>query len=227
MMISSGLLVATASLVAPTVAGADGFTSKSAAQIFKSAVTASGSASSFSVRGTVDQPKMDLSLNLSVSASGASTGSLSINGGHFDIREINGTGYFKGDKTFWTQNGNATTAQLFAGKWIYAPITNSLFSGFRSFLTPRTFIKSFFGTTSGPYTKNKTTTKVNGQQTIGVMSDGPGTMYVSTGGTHVIEKVQGSKAGSSAILTFGSYGDAVHPAKPAGGVSLKSLEAEG
>jgi hypothetical protein len=223
-MISTGLLAVTGSLVVPAVAGADGFTSKGAAQIFKSAVSASGAANSFSVRGSVDQPKMNLSLNLTLSASGAATGTLSINGGLVEIREIAGTGYFKGDTTFWTANSNATTAQLFAGKWIYAPITNSLFSGFRSFLSPKTFIHTFFGTTSGPFTKSSKTTKVDGKQTIGVMSNGPGTMYVATSGTHFIVKVQGSKTGSSAILTFGSYNNSVHPVKPAGGVSLKSLE---
>jgi hypothetical protein len=223
MMISAGLLASAGALVAPAVAGAAGFTSKSAAQIFKTAVSASGGANSFSVRGSVDQPKMDLTLDLSLSSAGAATGTITINGGQFEIREIGSTGYFNGDKAFWTKNGNAATAQLFAGKWIYAPITNSLFSSFRSFLSPSTFVHSFFGTVQGPFTKGKTA-EVDGASTIGVMSDGPGTLYAATSGTHFIEKVQGSKSGSSAVLTFSSYNKAVHPVKPAGGVSLKSLE---
>lgn len=222
-MTSIVLLASAASVFVPTVAGADGFTSKSAAQIFKSAVANSRAATSFSVSGSVDQPKMNLTLNLSLSASGMSEGTLTINGGHIEIREIGKTGYFNADKAFWTTNGDAATAQLFAGKWIYAPITNSLFSSLRSFLSPRTFIQSFFGTDQGPYAKTGNSV-VNGKRVVGVMADGPGTMYVAASGTHFIVKVQGSNSGSTASLTFGSYNVAVHPVKPAGGVSLQSLE---
>lgn len=152
-----------------------------------------------------------------------SEGTLSINGANVEIKEIDGTGYFKGDTAFWTKSASAAAAEVYAGKWIYAPISNSLFSGFRSFFSPKTFIKSFFGTDHGPYTKSSTKV-VNGKRTIGVMSDGPGTMYVATSGTHSIVKVQGSEAGATATLTFGSYGVAVHPVKPAGAVSLESLQ---
>ena len=222
-MIPTLLLLAVSTLVAPSVAGANGFTSKSAGQIFKTAVSDSGAAGSFTVHGDIRQPKMDLTLDLSLSDSGLADGSLSINGGKAQIREISGVGYFEGDTAFWTKNANAATAQLFAGKWIYAPVTNSFFSSFRSFLSPRPFIQSFFGSDQGPYTKG-TTRVIDGKRTIGVMSDGPGTMYVATSGAHVIVNVQGSQGTSSVSLTFGSYGVAVHPVKPADAVSLQSLE---
>ncbi len=222
-VIPAALVAAAVSMAAPSVAGAAGFSSESASQIFKTAVADSAAARSFSVHGDIRQPKMNLSLDLSLSASGASEGSLSINGGDVQIREIAGTGYFKGDKTFWTKNADAATAQLFAGKWVYAPVSNQLFSGFASFLSPRTFIKSFFGTDSGPYSKGSAKV-VNGKHAIGVMSDGPGTMYVETGGSHYIVDVQGSEGSSSAMLTFGSYGAAVNPVKPVGAVSLNGLE---
>ncbi len=210
-------------MVAPSVAGADGFSSKSAEQIFKTAVAASAAASSFSVHGDIRQPKMNLALDLSLSASGSSQGTLSINGGKVQIREIAGVGYFKGDTKFWTKNANAASAQLLAGKWVYAPVSNPLFSGFRSFLSPRSFMKSFFGTDSGPYSKGSSKV-VDGKHVVGVMSDGPGTMYVATGGTHYVVNVQGTEGSSSALLDFGSYGVAVNPVKPAGAISLEGLE---
>jgi hypothetical protein len=210
-------------MFASTIAGASGFSSKSAAQIFKTAIQESSAASSFSVRGTLDQPKMDLSLNLSLSASGMSQGNLTINGGHVQIREITGTGYFNADTAFWTQNGGAAAAAKLAGRWIYAPIGSSLFSGLRSFLSPRPFIHSFFGTDTGPFTKGKLTT-VDGKQTVGVMADGPGTMNVETGAMHYIASISGRDGSSSGSLRFDSYGAAVHPVKPAGAVSLQSLE---
>jgi hypothetical protein len=220
------LLVAATSVVAPTIAAADGFSSKSAAQIFKTGIKASSAASSFSVSGTIDQPKTDLTLNLSLSASGMSQGSLLINGEQVQIRVIGGTGYFNGDAAFWTKNGNAATAQVFAGKWIYAPISNSLFSSLRAFLSPRSFIHSFLGTTKGPYSKSGTSS-ISGKQAVGVRANGPGTMYVETSGGHFVVKVQASTGGSSGSLTFNSYGVPVHPTKPPGGVSLQSLENQG
>ncbi len=222
-MSSAALFGAVLSMIVPSVAGADGFSSKSAEQIFKSAVAASGAASSFSVHGDIRQPKMNLVLNLSLSASGTSEGTLTINGGKVEIREIAGTGYFKGDSKFWTKNGSAASAQLLAGKWVYAPVSDALFSGFRSFLSPRTFIKSFFGSDTGPYSKGSAKV-VDGEHTIGVMADGPGTMYVATGGPHFIVNVRGTEGSASVMVTFGSYGVAVNPVKPVGAISLKGLE---
>jgi hypothetical protein len=220
------LLVTAAALLTPTIAAADGLSSKSAAQIFKTGIKASSAASSFSVSGTIDQAKTDLTLNLHLSASGTSEGSLLINGEHVQIRVIGGTGYFNGDAAFWTKNGNAATAQVFAGKWIYAPITNSLFSSLRAFLSPRSFVHSFLGTAKGPFSKSGSAS-FNGKPAVGVSADGPGTMYVQTGGGHFIVKVQASQSGASGSLTFNSYGVPVHPTRPAGGVSLQSLENQG
>jgi hypothetical protein len=220
------LLVAATALITPTNAGADGFSSKSAAQIFKAGIKASSATSSFSVSGTINQPKTDLTLNLSLSASGMSQGSLVINGEHVQIRVIGGTGYFNGDTAFWTKNGSAAAAQVFAGKWIYAPIANSLFSGLRAFFSPRSFIHSFLGTTKGPFSKSGTAS-FGGKPAVGVSANGPGTMYVETSGGHFIVKVQASTAGSSGALTFSSYGVPVHPTKPPGAVSLQSLQNQG
>jgi hypothetical protein len=224
--IVTSLLVATPAMIAPTIAAADGLSSKSAAQIFKTGIKASSAASSFSVNGTIDQSGTDLTLNLSLSASGASEGSLIINGEHVQIRVIDGTGYFNGDSAFWTKNGNAATAQLFAGKWIYAPITNSLFTSLRAFLKPRSFVHSFLGTAKGPFSKGGTAS-FGGKPAVGVRANGPGTMYVETSGGHFIVKVQASQGGASGSLTFNAYGVPVHPTKPPGGVSLQSLENAG
>jgi hypothetical protein len=220
------LLVAAATVITPTIAAADGLSSKSAAQIFKTGIKASSAASSFSVSGTIDQAKTDLTLNLKLSASGTSEGTLLINGEHIEIRVVGKTGYFNGDAAFWTKNGNASTAQVFAGKWIYAPITNSLFSGLRAFLSPKSFVHSFLGTTKGPFSKSGTKS-FDGKPTVGVSADGPGTMYVQSNGGHYIVNVQASQGGASGSLAFSSYGVPVHPTKPPGGVSLQSLENQG
>jgi hypothetical protein len=210
-------------LFTATAAAAAGISSQSAAHIFKTAIKDSSGAGSFTVSGTVDQPKMDLTLDMSLSASGISEGTLVINGEHVQIRRIDGIGYFDGDTAFWTKNANAEAAQEFAGKWIYAPINNSLFSGLRSFLSPRSFVQAFFGTDQGPFTK-RGLTKIDGTRVIGVMADGPGTMFVAENGPHYIVGVQGSQGTSSGSLRFSAYGDPVHAVKPMGAVNLGSLE---
>ena len=40
-----------------------------------------------------------------------SEGTLSINGANVEIKEIDGTGYFKGDTAFWTKSASAAAAQ--------------------------------------------------------------------------------------------------------------------
>jgi hypothetical protein len=217
-----GLLVAAAiALGAPLMASAS--SSQSAAQLFRTAIKSSSAASSFSVKGTVDQPKDDLALNLTVGASGMAQGSLTIKGGTVRIIEVGKTVYFNADTTFWTQNTNATEAQLLAGKWVYGPISSAPFSSFQAFLSPRAFMKLFLGSDQGPFSKKGTTT-VNGVRVIPVMANGPGILYVEAANPHLVVSAKGSKGTSSASLSFGNYGQAVHASKPAGGINIKALE---
>ena len=81
------------------------------------------------------------------------------------------------------------------------------------------FVQAFFGTDQGPFTK-RGSTRVDGTQVVGVMADGPGTMYVAERGPHYIVGVQGSQGTSSGSLRFSAYGDAVHAVKPTGAVNL-------
>jgi hypothetical protein len=207
-------------------AGASAHSSLGAAQLFRSALKSSSAASSFAVKGTVDQPKDDLALNLQVSASGTAQGTLTINGGTVRIIEIGNTAYFNADTTFWTQNASATAAQLLAGKWVYGPISSDPFSSFKQFLSPSAFMKLFLGSDQGPFSKGGATT-VNGTRVIPVHADGPGTLYVKASNPHLVVSAKGSQGTTSASLSFSNYGKTVHPATPAGGISLQALENSG
>ena len=223
----SGILAAGALAVGiPLDASASAHSSETAAQLFHAALTSSAAARSFLVKGTVDIPKENFAVDLTVGAARMAEGSLTINGGTVQIVEIGNTSYFKADTTFWTQNAGATAAQLLAGKWVYGPTSSSPFSGFKGFLSPRGFIKLFFNSDQGPFTKSAATT-VDGTHVIPVMANGPGTLYVAAASPHVIISAQGSKGSSRASLSFSQYGRAVHPSAPAGGISLKALEAAG
>ena len=224
--VCSALLLTAISMGAPSVAAASGFTSENAAQIVSTAIKNSAAASSFSVDGTVNQPGSDITLDLSVSASGMSEGTISINGGSVRVIEIDGVGYFNADTKFWTKYASAAAAQLLAGRWVYGPMTSSPFSTFKQFLSPRKVISSFFGNTQGPFKKGGTST-VDGQQVIAITGTGSGALYVATTDEHFVVMVQATKGSSNGTISFTHYDRAVRPTKPAGGVNLQQLEKQG
>ena len=224
--VSSAVLLTTISMGAPSIAAASGFISKNAAHIVSTAIKNSAAASSFSVDGTVDQPGSDITLAQSVSASGMSEGTISINGGSVRVVEIAGVGYFNADTKFWTKYAGAAAAQLLAGRWVYGPMTSSPFSTFKQFLSPRKVITSFFGNAQGPFKKGGTST-VDGQQVIAITGTGSGTLYVATSDEHFVVLVQATKGSSNGSISFTHYNRPVRPTKPAGGVNLQQLEKEG
>ena len=224
--VSTALLLTAISMGAPSIAAASGFTSMSAAQIVSTAVKDSAAASSLSVDGTVNQPGSDITLDLLVSASGMSEGTLSINGGSVRVIEIDAVGYFKADTKFWTKYASAAAADLLVGKWVYGPMTSSPFSTFKQFLSPRKVISSFFGNPQGPFTKGGTST-VEGQRVIAITGTGSGVLYVATTGEHFIVRVQATKGSSNGTISFTHYDRPVRVNKPAGGVNLQQLEKPG
>jgi hypothetical protein len=219
------LLAATA-IGAPTVASASTGSSASAAQLFQTALKSSAAASSFSVKGSINQPKQDISLNLTVGASGTSEGSITINGGSVKIIESGDTAYFNADTKFGQENGGGSATQLLAGRWVYGPTTSSPFSSFKSFLSTRGFIKLFLGSDTGPFTKGRATTFDN-VQSIPIKANGPGTLYVAAAGGHLVVGAKGSKGGVSASLAFNNYNRHLRVSKPSGGISLQGLESGG
>ena len=224
--VSTALLLTAISMGAPSIAEASGFTSKSAAEIVSTAVKDSAAASSFSLDGTVNQPGSDITLDLAVSASGMSEGTIWINGGSVQVIEIDGTGYFKADMKFWTKYASAAAADLLVGRWVYGPMTSSPFSTFKGFLSPRKVISSFFGNAQGPYKKGGTST-VDGQQVIAITGSGSGALYVATTGEHFVVRLQATKGSSNGTISFTHYNRPVRPKKPARGVNLQQLENQG
>jgi len=224
--VSSGLLLTAISLGVPSIAAASGFTSKTAAQIVSTAVKNSAAASSFSVEGTVNQPGSDITVDLSVSASGMSEGTISVNGGSVRVIEIDGVGYFNADTKFWTKYASAAAAQLLAGRWVYGPMTSTPFSTFKQFLSPREVISSFFGNAQGLSKKGGTST-VDGQRVIAITGTGPGVLYVATTDEHFVVKVQATKGSSNGTISFTRYDRPVRPTKPTNGINLQQLESQG
>jgi hypothetical protein len=205
-------------------AAPNGISSKSAAQIVSTAIKTSAAASSFSVDGSVTQSGSTVSLDLSVSSSGRSEGT-TIDGGTAHVVELGPVAYFKADNSFWSQNGNTADAQLLAGKWVYGPISSSTFSSFKSFLSPRQIIGSFFSGGQGPFKKGGTSS-IGGQAVIGIIGKGSnqnGTLFVATTGKPFVVKLQAKASSGSGAITFSRYNRPVRPSKPAGAINLQQL----
>ena len=220
------LLVLLMSEGTPAAAAAgNGIASKSAAQIVSTAIKASAAANSFSVAGSVSQSGSTVGLDLSVSASGMSKGTITINGGTAHVIELGAVAYFKADNSFWTQNGNKADAQLLAGKWVYGPISSSTFSPFKAFLSPRKIIGSFFSGSQGPFKKGGTSS-IGGQPVLAIIGQGSaqnGTLYVATVGKPFVVRLQAKASSGSGEITFSRYNRQVRPTKPAGAINLQQL----
>jgi hypothetical protein len=210
-------------------AAGNGIASKSAAQIVSTAVKASAAASSFSVIGSVSQSGSTVSLDLSVSSSEKSEGTITINGGTAHVVELGTVAYFKADNSFWTQNGNKADAQLLAGKWVYGSISSSTFSSFKSFLSPRKVIGSFFSGGEGPFKKGRTSS-IGGQPVLAIVGQGSsqnGTLYVATIGKPFVVRLQAQASSGTGEITFSHYNRPVRPTKPAGAINLQQLAGGG
>jgi hypothetical protein len=222
-------ILVVAALGSPASAAGNGITGKSAAQVVSTAVKASGAASSFSVVGSVTQTGSTVSLNLSVSSSGMSEGTITINGGTAHVVELGSVAYFKADSEFWTENGGKADAQLLAGKWVYGPISSSTFSSFKGFLSPHAVISSFFSGNSGPFKKGRTTS-IGGQAVLAITGQNKsnnGTLYVATTGKPFVVKLEAKGSSGSGQVTFSHYNRPVRPSKPAGAINLQQLSGSG
>jgi hypothetical protein len=227
-MAATPILVVIA-LGSPASAAGNGITGKSAAQVVSTAVKASGAASSFSVVGSVTQTGSTVGLNLSVSSSGMSEGTITINGGTAHVVELGSVAYFKADSAFWMENGGKADAQLLADKWVYGPLSSSTFSSFKGFLSPHAVIGSFFSGNGGPFKKGRTTS-IGGQAVIAITGQAKsknGTLYVATTGKPYVVKLEAKGSSGSGQVTFSHYNRPVRPSKPAGAINLQQLSGSG
>jgi hypothetical protein len=221
-----------ASLAPGALAGAsgNGVANQSPVQIVNAAVHASLSANSFTVTGSIGQGAQRVGLNLSLSATKVAQGSITAMGQTINLIQIGNTIYFKASTSFWTQNGGATAAQLFANKWVSGPASSSDFSSFSQFLDPHQLANQFFQAPTGTdFHKGKTST-VNGQKVIAITGTdksggGKGVLYVATTGKPYVVKVtvKGGSSGSGSV-SFSNYNKPVHASAPKNSLNLSQLK---
>ena len=124
-----------------TTAGATG-TPKAAVV---AAIAATESATAVKFAGSITQKNQTISINVSASVSGTGQGTIGIGKGVATVRAVGGIVYFKANTAFWTQEGGASTAKEFAGKWVSTAATSSSGTSLSQFLTSTSFMKQVFG----------------------------------------------------------------------------------
>jgi hypothetical protein len=211
--------------VGPGLAGA----STSPKQIVKNGISATESARSVTIAGAVTEGTETISLNISASDQGVGQGTIGFGAGVAQVRLIDGTVYFKGDSTFWTEESGQSAAQLFAGKWVKTAATTSSGQSITQFLNSTHFMKELFSSSPASSTfSNLGTTRVAGKAAVEISgvdakNQTTGTIYVATSKPHYVLKISITGSSETGGLTFTHYNQRIRPVVPTGAVNLDTL----
>jgi hypothetical protein len=223
-----GALVAAGSLA--LVCSASAGAAQSAKQLLQQAISATESAPSFTLTGTVKEAKQTISFRVSSNTTtGQGEGTLSLRKGTAQMRLVSGTVYLKGDAKFWTNESGKSAAKELAGLWVSTAATSTTGKQLSSFVNGAEFLKELFNSnpTNSVFTFDGTTT-VDGQPATVISGHDKKT---NTGGkvdvaksspTYVLRLAFDSSSGSGA-LTFSGYNQPVNPVAPTGAIDLDTL----
>jgi hypothetical protein len=218
-----------------TVAGLDstaGATGTPKAAVV-AAIAATESATAVKFAGSITQKNQTISINVSASASGTGQGTIGIGRGVATVRAVGGVVYFKANTAFWTQEGGASTAKEFAGKWVSTAATSSSGTSLSQFLTSTSFMKQVFGSKltnsvfafAGTGTVGGTrATIISGHDTKG---QGGGKLYIARSGPPYILKILITGKSGTGQITFSNYNQPVTPTVPPGAIDLDTLSQPG
>lgn len=195
--------------------------SKTPKQIFTDARTATLGAKSLHYAGHVVSGGDTVSLDLTITPA-RSGGSITEQGATIQLVGTKTTIYLKASQASWTKlTGSAADGQLFANRWIKAPVTNTDFNSFSQL----TNLRSLFGSLpSGKITKGGTS-KINGQSAVVLNSTKGGNLYVADSGKPYILRLSEPKgqSDSSGEFDFDHYGSATAPSIPSGALDFTKL----
>ena len=171
------------------------------------------------VAGSGLEGGQSITLDLRLAAGKGGEGTLTLNGGTFQIVVIAKTVYFKGSAAFWRQSSGETAAKKLGGRWLKGPLSGELASVaafgdihklFAQLLAPK-----------GTLTKGPATT-IRGQPAIGITdAANKGTLYVATTGKpYPLQINNSSKHG---VIVIDRIGSPVTLTPPAGATDITQL----
>ena len=204
----------------------NGISSKSADEIFNTAVTTAEAATSVHVVGAIKSGAQSVGLNLSIVQGKGASGSISEGSASFKLISVGGSYYIQPDREFLLKFAHTSAAaDLFKGKWLKASSTDGSFASFGQL----TSIKSLIGSLPhghGTLTKGSTST-LAGQPAIAVTSSKGGTMYVATTGKPYPLQVSKTSGSQSGKVTFSDYDKPFTITAPANSINIDQLQKSG
>jgi hypothetical protein len=207
-------------------APSNGVASKSAEQIFNTAITAAKGAKSVHVSGALKSGSKSVGLDLSIVQGTGASGTISEGAVSFKLISIGGSYYIQPSAGFLQKFVHSSAAaSLFKGKWLKASSTNSSFGSFGQLTSIKTLIGSL-PHADGTLSKGSTST-LAGQPVIAVDSSKGGTMYVATTGTPYPLQVSKNSGGQSGKVTFSDYNKAFTITAPANSINIDQLTSGG
>jgi hypothetical protein len=207
-------------------APSNGVTSKSAEQIFNTAITAAKAAKSVHVSGALKSGSQSVGLDLSIVQGTGASGTISEGAVSFKLISIGGSYYIQPSAGFLQKFvHSAAAASLFKGKWLKASSSNSSFGSFGQLTSIKTLIGSL-PHADGTLSKGSTST-LAGQPVIAVDSSKGGTMYVATTGTAYPLQVSKNSGGQSGKITFSDYNKPFTITAPANSINIDQLTSGG
>jgi hypothetical protein len=224
LMLAAAPGLMTLGLVSPaSAASSNGVASKSAKQIVSAAASATNGATSFTYGGTTRSNGTPTGLKASLSASGDGQGTLTSSGQPVKLIKVGDTLYVSSTTAFWTKNLGAAAGATLGSQWVAVSSGDTDYSGIAALFDAQQITGQFLSTSSGTFTKGKTST-VNGQPVIAVVNKAGSTVntiYVATTGKPYLVKLS-SPGSNGGTLTFSSYNKPVNVTAPPNPITVPS-----
>jgi len=165
-------------------------------------------ASSVHIAGDFPSQGSTVALDLTLSATGDATGTVTNGGLALNLLSVDGTSWYTADEAFWEARVGPELAVQLGGKYVEIPQTDTTFD---AFIDWGTFWDKGVLSPSGTVTKGEETT-FDGQPAIQLVdSSDDGVLYVSTTGEALPLGIEGGKGGK---VTFADWNAEVSVAAP-------------
>jgi hypothetical protein len=203
----------------------NGVADKSSADILAATKVASDAATSVHVSGSIVSDGSPITLDMNLLAGKGGRGQLSESGLSFELTQIGKTVYIKGSPAFYKKIGGTAAAQLFQGKWLKAPASNSDFASLSQLTNLRQLVDQTLSNHGSSLTKIGTS-MINGQKVVGITDKTKGTLYIAaTGQPYPVQIVKTGSGGGK--ITFDRWNSSVTLAAPANAIDLAQLQHAG
>jgi hypothetical protein len=196
--------------------------SKTPTQIIAAAKSASASAKSAHISGSIVSGGKPISLDMKLVAGKGGEGQIVLEGLSIRLVEVGQAVYMNGSTAFYQHIAGSAAAQLLQGKWLKVPASSS---GFAS-LASLTDLGKLIATTLASHGKliSAGTTTIDGQKAVGVTDSAKGgTLYVATTGTPFpLEVIKHGADGGK--IVFDEWNKPVTLSAPADSVDIDKLQ---